>query len=181
MRCRPPLEDEEVIRTVRSIERTHARGNEGSPPTFKAMTRISAGLLLFRRRGGLEVLLAHPGGPYWQNKNEGAWTVPKGEIEAGEDEFAAARREFAEETGYLPQGGVLSLGSARQPGGKLVHVWALADDWDPAQLRSNTFSMEWPPKSGRSQVFPRSIGPAGLLSTRLAGKFSKVRWCFSTG
>jgi predicted NUDIX family NTP pyrophosphohydrolase len=123
-------------------------------PTFKAMTRVSAGLLLFRRRGGLEVLLAHPGGPYWQNKDEGAWTVPKGEIEAGEVELAAARREFAEETGYLPQGGVLSLGSARQPGGKLVHVWALADDWDPAQLRSNTFSMEWPPKSGRSQVFP---------------------------
>ena len=126
----------------------------GPRPTFKAMTRVSAGLLLFRRRGGLEVLLAHPGGPYWQNKDEGAWTVPKGEIEAGEDELAAARREFAEETGHHPQGPVLSLGSARQPGGKLVHVWALADDWDPAQLRSNTFSMEWPPKSGRSQVFP---------------------------
>lgn len=132
-------------------------------PTFKAMTRVSAGLLLFRRRGGLEVLLAHPGGPYWQNKDEGAWTVPKGEIEAGEDELAAARREFAEETGYLPQGGVLSLGSARQPGGKLVHVWALADDWDPAQLRSNTFSMEWPPKSGRSQVFPE-IDRAGWFA-----------------
>jgi predicted NUDIX family NTP pyrophosphohydrolase len=132
-------------------------------PTFKAMTRVSAGLLLFRRRGGLEVLLAHPGGPYWQNKDEGAWTVPKGEIEAGEDELAAARREFAEETGYLPQGGVLSLGSARQPGGKLVHVWALADDWDPAQLRSNTFSMEWPPKSGRSHVFPE-IDRAGWFA-----------------
>jgi predicted NUDIX family NTP pyrophosphohydrolase len=127
------------------------------------MTRVSAGLLLFRRRGALEVLLAHPGGPYWQNKDEGAWTVPKGEMEAGEDELAAARREFAEETGYLPQGGVLSLGSGRQPGGKLVHVWALADDWDPAQLRSNTFSMEWPPKSGRSQVFPE-IDRAGWFA-----------------
>ena len=131
--------------------------------TFTAMTRVSAGLLLFRRRGGLEVLLAHPGGPYWQNKDDGAWSVPKGEIEAGEDELAAARREFAEETGYRPQAHVLSLGSARQPGGKLVHVWAIDDDWDPAQLRSNSFSMEWPPKSGRLQVFPE-IDRAGWFA-----------------
>lgn len=138
-------------------------------PTFTAMTRVSAGLLLFRRRGGLEVLLGHPGGPYWQNKDDGAWSVPKGEIEAGEDELAAARREFAEETGYRPQGDVLSLGSARQPGGKLVHVWALDDDWDPAQLGSNSFSMEWPPKSGRLQVFPE-IDRAGWFALDEARK-----------
>ena len=118
------------------------------------MSRVSAGLLLFRLRGTLEVLLAHPGGPYWKNKDAGAWTVPKGEVAAGEDELAAAQREFAEETGYHPQGDVLSLGSARQPGGKLVHVWAIADDWDPAALTSNSFSLEWPPRSGRSQDFP---------------------------
>ena len=147
-------------------------------PTFTAMTRVSAGLLLFRRRGALEVLLAHPGGPYWQNKGDGAWSVPKGEIEAGEDELAAARREFAEETGYRPQGHVLSLGSARQPGGKLVHVWAIDDDWDPAQLRSNSFSMEWPPKSGRLQVFPE-IDRAGWFAIGEArGKILKGQVVF---
>jgi predicted NUDIX family NTP pyrophosphohydrolase len=118
------------------------------------MSRVSAGLLLFRRRGAVEVLLAHPGGPYWKNKDEGAWTVPKGEIGPGEDALAAARREFAEETGYHPVGDTLSLGSARQPGGKLVHVWAIAADWDPARLTSNSFSLEWPPRSGRMQDFP---------------------------
>jgi len=142
------------------------------------MTRVSAGLLLFRRRGALEVLLAHPGGPYWQNKDDSAWSVPKGEIEAGEDELAAARREFAEETGYRPQGHVLSLGSARQPGGKLVHVWAIDDDWDPAQLRSNSFSMEWPPKSGRLQVFPE-IDRAGWFALDEArGKILKGQVVF---
>lgn len=117
--------------------------------------RLSAGLLLFRRSAqGPEVLLAHPGGPYWRHKDAGAWGIPKGEPEPGEDLLAAARREFAEETGCTPAGDGVSLGAARQPGGKLVHVWAVEGDWDPAALSSNTFEMEWPPRSGRRASFP---------------------------
>lgn len=115
----------------------------------------SAGLLLYRRRAaGLEVLLVHPGGPFWRRKDDGAWTIPKGEIEPGEDELAAARREVSEETGYHATRAGLDLGTVRQPSGKHVHVWAIADDWDPALLVSNTFSMEWPPHSKRMQAFP---------------------------
>jgi predicted NUDIX family NTP pyrophosphohydrolase len=122
----------------------------------KSTTRkVSAGVLLFRRGvDGLEVLLAHPGGPFWRRKDVGAWTIPKGEVEQGENNLAAARREFAEETGYLPEGLGRSLGSIRQPGGKVVHVWAVNDDWDPTELVSNTFCMEWPPQCGRVQQFP---------------------------
>lgn len=117
-------------------------------------TPESAGLLLYRRRPNLEVLLAHPGGPYWRNKDEGAWTVPKGEILEGEDPYAAALREFEEETGLHPHGKTVSLGSLRQSGGKLVHAWAVENDWDPSRLVSNQFSIEWPPRSGRTAVFP---------------------------
>ena len=113
----------------------------------------SAGLLLFRRKPRLEVLLWHPGGPFWRRK-DAAWTVPKGEIEDGENELMAARREFFEETGYHPTGSAIPLGSIRQPGGKQVFAWAIEDDWDPEKLISNMFSMEWPPKSGRIQQFP---------------------------
>jgi predicted NUDIX family NTP pyrophosphohydrolase len=116
--------------------------------------KISAGLLLFRRLNGLEVLLVHPGGPFWHRKDDGAWMLPKGEIEDGEDALAAARREFAEETGHDAQGQPLSLGTLTQAGGKLVHAWAIEEDWDPQHLVSNTFEMEWPPKSGRNQSFP---------------------------
>jgi predicted NUDIX family NTP pyrophosphohydrolase len=113
------------------------------------------GLLLFRRRAGTtEVLLGHPGGPFWSKKDQGAWTIPKGLATSGETPLAAARREFAEETGYRPQGKAVTLGEARQPGGKLVRVWALKGDWDVAKLRSNSFQMDWPPKSGRRQEFP---------------------------
>jgi predicted NUDIX family NTP pyrophosphohydrolase len=117
-------------------------------------TIASAGLLLYRHRSGLEVLLAHPGGPYWRKKDDGAWTVPKGEIGEGEDYYVAAVREFKEETGYAPKGKPTSLGSVRQAGGKFVHVWALEDDWEPEALVSNLFSMEWPPRSGLKQEFP---------------------------
>lgn len=115
----------------------------------------SAGLLLYRRtKRGLEVLLAHPGGPFWQQKDEGAWTVPKGIVGSDEDRLSAAKREFFEETGHAPGGEHLSLEEAKQPGGKIVHVWAVEGDFDPAALRSNMFEMEWPPRSGRRQSFP---------------------------
>jgi predicted NUDIX family NTP pyrophosphohydrolase len=115
----------------------------------------SAGLLLFRGRAAdLEVLLGHPGGPFWQNKDDGAWSIPKGLIGADEAPLSAARREFVEETGHDPDGDFLPLGEARQPGGKVVQAWAIEGDWDPALIRSNTFEMEWPPRSGRRRTFP---------------------------
>lgn len=117
-------------------------------------TAASAGLLLYRWVPELEVLLAHPGGPYWRNKDDGAWTVPKGEIHDREEPRLAAIREFMEETGFRPEGELLTLGSLRQTGGKLVHVWAMEKDWNPVGLVSNPFSMEWPPRSGRTQQFP---------------------------
>jgi predicted NUDIX family NTP pyrophosphohydrolase len=117
----------------------------------------SAGLLMARRRGGrLEVLLAHPGGPFFTKKDAGAWTIPKGLVEAGDDDLlAAARREFEEETGLAPAAeAYLPLGSVRQKGGKQVHAWAFLGDADADALASNTFSMEWPPRSGRAATFP---------------------------
>lgn len=121
-----------------------------------ALTRESAGLLLYRRRAGrLEVLLVHPGGPFWQRKDAGAWSIPKGEIETGEPAIQVALREFKEELGHEPPDAeAVSLGVVRQAGGKLVHAWAVAGDFDPATVASNTFTLEWPPRSGRSQVFP---------------------------
>lgn len=110
----------------------------------------SAGLLMYREcDDGLEVFLAHPGGPYWKNRDEGAWTIPKGLVEEGEDPLATACREFAEETGFEPRGPFLPLGDVRQKGGKIVVAWAFAGDADPASICCNSFSMEWPPKSGR--------------------------------
>jgi len=120
------------------------------------MPKKSAGLLLFREASGhLEVLLVHPGGPYWAKKDDGAWSIPKGELEENEDPLSAAKREFSEETGIvLAEGEAIPLETVRQPGGKLVYAWAMNRDLDPASLKSNTFSMEWPPKSGRHQEFP---------------------------
>jgi predicted NUDIX family NTP pyrophosphohydrolase len=115
----------------------------------------AAGLLLFRRRGGgLEVLLVHPGGPLWARKDEGAWSIPKGEVEPHEDTLSAARREVEEETGARPSGTFIALSPVRQTGGKVVHVWAIESDFDPASLKSNQFEMEWPPKSGNRRSFP---------------------------
>lgn len=109
---------------------------------------------MYRRRGELEVLLVHPGGPLWRNRDEGAWTIPKGEFVAPEEPLAAARREFAEETGLHPEGPFVALTPVRQKAGKLVHAWAFAGDCAPATLRSNTFTMEWPPRSGKFASFP---------------------------
>lgn len=117
--------------------------------------RESAGLLLFRRtNGAVEVLLAHPGGPFWQSRDEGAWTLPKGGIGAREEILRAAIREFTEETGFTVAGPFLPLGAVRQRGGKTVHAWAFEGDCDPARLMSVTCRTEWPPGSGRRIEVP---------------------------
>jgi predicted NUDIX family NTP pyrophosphohydrolase len=103
---------------------------------------------------GLEVLLVHPGGPFWKSKDLGAWSIPKGEIQPGKDTLAAARREFVEELGFAPEGYFTALSPVKQKGGKVIHAWAVKGDCDPAKCRSNTFQMEWPPRSGRLQEFP---------------------------
>ncbi len=119
------------------------------------MGRVSAGLILFRRTpAGVEVLLVHPGGPLWAKRDLGAWSIPKGEVEEGEELLSAARREFAEELGFAPAGEFLSLGSIKQKGGKTVHGWAVEGDCDPAICRSNTFKMQWPPRSQTWVEFP---------------------------
>lgn len=119
------------------------------------MAKVSAGLLMYRRRGGrVEVLLVHPGGPFWRNKDAGAWSIPKGEVQAGEDPLAAARREFEEELGLRAEGPFTQLSPVKQRGGKVVHAWAFEGDCDPAAIRSNTFTTEWPPRSGRMAEFP---------------------------
>ena len=119
------------------------------------MPKQSAGILLFREQEGhLEILLVHPGGPFWARKDAGAWSIPKGELDPDEDPRTGAFRELEEETGWTPQGEALPLEPVRQPGGKLVHAWALETSLDPDTLRSNTFSMEWPPKSGKQREFP---------------------------
>jgi predicted NUDIX family NTP pyrophosphohydrolase len=121
------------------------------------MAVISAGLLLYRPwHSGVQVFLVHPGGPYWAKKDEGAWSVPKGLVDSGEEQLACARREFREETGFEPprSGAELDLGTFRQPSGKQLHVWAIEGDCEPAALNSNLFEMEWPPKSGRTARFP---------------------------
>jgi predicted NUDIX family NTP pyrophosphohydrolase len=119
-------------------------------------TKTSAGLLMFRMtKAGLEVLLVHPGGPYFQNKDDGAWTIPKGEVADGEDFLARAKIEFEEELGVAASGHWMELGSAKQKGGKTVHAWAFAGDLEnDFKLLSNTFEMEWPPYSGKMQRFP---------------------------
>ncbi len=118
--------------------------------------RISAGILLWRtREDHVEVLLAHMGGPLWVKKDLGHWTVPKGEIEPGEERGDVARREFLEETGHVvPAGPMIELGEITQKSGKVVVAWAVQGDLDPAQAFSNTYEMEWPPRSGRIQAFP---------------------------
>lgn len=119
------------------------------------MPAASAGILLYRRRAtGIEVLLGHPGGPFWARRDAGAWMLPKGEIASGEDAERAARREFAEELGADAVGTLQPLGRIRQRGGKWVDAFALEGDFDPADLRSEEFEMEWPPRSGRLARFP---------------------------
>ncbi|MGO9594569.1 MAG: NUDIX domain-containing protein [Steroidobacteraceae bacterium] len=120
-----------------------------------ARSKRSAGIVLYRKRLGiLEIFLVHPGGPYWARKDNGAWSIPKGEYEQGEEALQAAQREFLEETGVAVNGPFLALAPVRQPSGKMITAWAAEGDLDPTRLRSNTFSLEWPPKSGVMQSFP---------------------------
>lgn len=128
------------------------------------MPKRSAGLLLYRLTSGrLEVFLVHPGGPFWAKKDEGAWSIPKGEIAEGEEPLAAGRREFQEETGFCPTGEAVFLGTFRQPSGKHVTAFAIEGDLDPAAVISNTFTMQWPPRSGRMRAFPE-VDRAGWFS-----------------
>jgi predicted NUDIX family NTP pyrophosphohydrolase len=115
---------------------------------------ISAGLLVYRNPDNFEVLLAHPGGPYWARKDAGAWTIPKGLVEPGDELLATAQREFSEETGFVAHGPFLPLAPVKQKSGKIVHAFAMQGDFDPDQLVSNTFEIMWPPRSGRLKSFP---------------------------
>ena len=119
------------------------------------MKKKSAGILMYRRSGpGLEVLLVHPGGPFWARKDDGAWSIPKGIITEGEDKLEAAKREFAEETSISPSEPFIHLGEVRQKSGKRVYAWAFERNGDPPQVKSNMFTIEWPPRSGRMSEFP---------------------------
>ena len=119
------------------------------------MSQLSAGLLMYRtEEAGFEVLLVHMGGPFWQRKDEGAWTIPRGEVAEGEGLLEAGIREFREETGFDSSGPYLPLGEVRNKSGKCVHAWGFRGTCDPTALRSNTFEMEWPPKSGQRKAFP---------------------------
>ena len=138
------------------------------------MVPQSAGLLAYRKNEAkLEVLLVHPGGPFYRNKDGGVWSIPKGLFEPDEDPLAAAKREFLEETGFAadgagsPEAGYLPLGTVKQPSGKIVHAWAAQVDVDPARITSNTFELEWPPKSGKTQAFPE-VDAAGWFSLQEA-------------
>ena len=132
------------------------------------MPKYSAGILLYRFRDGiLEVFLVHPGGPFWARKDRAAWSIPKGEYQEGEDPLDAAKRELAEETGTQLDSPPIDLGELRQPSGKIVHAWAASQDCDPSAIRSNTFTMEWPPKSGKLQEFPE-IDRAAWYPTSVA-------------
>jgi predicted NUDIX family NTP pyrophosphohydrolase len=125
--------------------------------------KLSAGILLYRKREtGVEVLIVHPGGPFWAKKDDGVWSIPKGEYLEGEDALSAAKREFHEETGSALAGPCLELMPVKQPGGKIIRAWAVEGDLDAESIRSNSFSMEWPPKSGRVQHFP---------------EIDQARWC----
>jgi predicted NUDIX family NTP pyrophosphohydrolase len=129
--------------------------------------KISAGILLFRKQETYEFLLVHPGGPFWKNKDLGAWTIPKGEIMEGEDPLDAALREFEEETGSAPRGQPIPLTPIQQKAGKKVYAWAIEGDLDPSTIRSSEFEIEWPPRSGKTQSFPE-VDKAGWFDKEAA-------------
>jgi predicted NUDIX family NTP pyrophosphohydrolase len=132
------------------------------------MAKKSAGLLMYRhRQSGMEVFLVHPGGPFWAKKDEGAWSIPKGEYSPGEKPVEVAKREFQEETGFEAAGVLFPLTPRKQPSGKVISVWALEGECDAASIKSNTFSMEWPPHSGKQQEFPE-VDRAGWFTVQAA-------------
>lgn len=138
------------------------------------MAKRSAGLLLYRcTRPDPEVLLVHPGGPFWEKKDEGAWSIPKGLIEGDESPLAAAKREFKEETGFLPHGTFMDLGGFKQPSSKLIFAWAVEGNFDPRNLKCNSFSIKWPPKSGRTREFPEVDRAAWFRASEATRKISK--------
>jgi predicted NUDIX family NTP pyrophosphohydrolase len=145
----------------------------------EVMKKESAGLLMYRvREGALQVLLVHPGGPFWRNKDVGAWSIPKGEVEAGEDLLVAARREFLEELGMEVEGTCYPLGSIRQKAGKVVHAWAVDGDLDVTKVRSNFVEIEWPPRSGKKVPFPE-VDRAEFFSIEEAtGKINSAQMMF---
>ena len=138
------------------------------------MAKISAGVLLYRKTpAGPEVLLVHPGGPFWAKKDAGAWSIPKGLADEGEDLHEAAKREFLEETGMTVEGAFLDLGKHKQPGGKTIVAFACEGDFDPASLSSNTFTLEWPPRSGKTAEFPEVDKAAWFSIDEALAKISK--------
>ncbi len=138
------------------------------------MARKSAGLLMYRKRAGqIEVLLVHPGGPFWTQKDEGAWSIPKGEFTDEEPPLDAARREFQEETGFPPSGTFRPLAPIKQAGGKIVHAWAVEGDLDADAAHSNTYKMEWPPHSGQWKTYPEVDRAAWLPLPRARAKLLK--------
>ena len=132
--------------------------------------KYSAGLLLYRRGPEVEVFLVHPGGPFWTRKDARAWSIPKGEFDNDEEPLQAAKREFTEETGFTIFGEFRSLDPLRQSGGKIIYAWAIEADCDPAQLRSNLFSLEWPPRSGKMQQYPEVDRAAWFNISQARGK-----------
>jgi predicted NUDIX family NTP pyrophosphohydrolase len=140
------------------------------------MTKQSAGILMYRGSGeALALLLVHPGGPFWANKDQGAWSIPKGEYETGEDPLAAAKREFAEELGSAPlHRAFLDLGAIKQPSRKMITAFAVNGDFDPATLKSNRFELEWPPKSGAKQTFPE-IDRGAMVRARESARENPAR------
>lgn len=139
----------------------------------------SAGLLMYRVRDGeLQVLIVHPGGPYWARKDAGSWFIPKGEIEAGEEELSAAKREFQEETSLVPNGPFFDLGEVTHKSGKRVRAWAFEGDCDPAAVISNRFAMEWPPRSGRMQSFPEIDRAEFANTARAREKLNPAEYAF---
>jgi predicted NUDIX family NTP pyrophosphohydrolase len=152
-----------------SVLRTFCEADHGEAGLIgSTMIKRSAGLLLYRvREGVLEVFLVHPGGPFWAKKDLGAWSIPKGEIDEGEDPLEAARREFEEETGFRPEGMFRELTPVRQRSGKIVHAWAVEGDCDATAIRSNTITIEWPPRSGRQLEIPE-VDRAGWFDSDAA-------------
>jgi predicted NUDIX family NTP pyrophosphohydrolase len=142
-----------------------------------ATSKVSAGLVLYRFKADtMEFLLVHPGGPFWKNKDAGAWTIPKGELAENEEPLATALREFEEELGFNPAGKFIPLMPIKQKSGKVIHAWAVEGDCEPEQIRSNTFSLEWPPHSGKRQDFPEVDRAAFFPLEQAKEKINPAQW-----